>query len=292
MTRPSYDPGRRLQVLQLLLSPRIGGAETLASMLGDGLRPRGIDVRTAYLDPRDAASTTRLARISRLRTTLAEARPDVVLSHSALPNLYSRIVARGIPCITVLHSATHDFDDLKLRIFERLLSPRTSLVIAVSEHQAAEYRSHFGRRRVVVVPNGIRDEFFPASVPPEGAPRIVCAARLTAQKDPVTWLAACRKATELHSRLECTWWGPGDDSDAAAREVLTSHIAAPNQRIHFPGAAGDVAEAMRGAHVYFHTATREAHPIALLEAAASGLPIVCTKAVADTLPTNLPAATF
>ena len=113
-------------------------------------------------------------------------RPDVVVAHSALPNVYARLAApTGVPVVTVLHSATDDHHNRVLRIAERVLGRRTAHVIAVSRVQAEVYLTHFPRRspRTTVIPNGVRAELVPATARPV-ARTIGVLARVDMQKRP------------------------------------------------------------------------------------------------------------
>ena len=65
-----------------------------------------------------------------------------------------------------------------------------------------------------------------------------------------------------------------------------------NDALIWAGPTADAGSVLSRADIYFHPARAEAHPLAPLEAAAVGLPIVCTEAVAVALPRGLPAATF
>lgn len=279
-----------MKVLQLLLAPAIGGAETLAAGLETGLVPHGFDVRTAYLDP-TGSSPSPAVRLRRLRSLVREMGPDVVLAHSALPNIYARMVAgRALPVVTVLHSASRDFDSRLLRTAESLLQRRTAAVIAVARPQAEEYEAAFGNQvTLLVVPNGVSPDL-PTKRPArnDGAVRVVTLARINQQKDPATWRAAAALAVASQPELQFTWWGPA----ATDPELQALVVAEGNPALVWAGPTTDVGSVLSAADVYFHPARAEAHPLAPLEAAAVGLPIVCSEAVADALPKGLPSATF
>lgn len=272
-----------MRVIQLLLSDRIGGAETLAESLHSDFRGCGWDATVAYLDPTGVKGSPR-KRLSSLRAQVASTKPDVVLSHSALPNLYARLAWPG-PVVTVLHSATDDFASAQLRVAERLLQRRTAATVAVSSEAAAVYMRRFGRTPLVI-PNGVRAQFLPGGRDVVGPPRIVCCARLSAQKDPATWFQIAARVTAAVD-AEFAWYGPDEGG--------MSNFERPDDetwRHSFKGPTDAPWDVVRSASIYLHTATREAHPIALLEAAAAGVPIVCTQDVAETLPVGLAATTF
>ncbi len=60
----------------------------------------------------------------------------------------------------------------------------------------------------------------------------------------------------------------------------------------FKGETADVASVLARASLLVHAASREAHSIGLLEAAAVGVPIVCSDSVSRGLPDWIPVETF
>ena len=281
-----------LRVLQLLLSPAIGGAETLAEGLGQGLPEHGFDVVTCYLDP-PGSPTSPWSRWRRLRRLVRSTRPGLVLAHSALPNVYARLAAgRRVRVVTVLHSASRDFDDATLRRAEKLLQRRTATVVAVARQQAEEYASAFGDRvPVTVIPNGVSSALGARPPAPEGRARlrVLTLARVTRQKDPLTWRAAALLVVSKRRDVDFHWFGPAASDD----ETLQSLMAETgDDRVRWMGPVAAAVDAIADADLYFHPALAEAHPLAVLEAAAAGRPIVCSEAVAAVVPAGLPVATF
>jgi L-malate glycosyltransferase len=279
------------RVLQLLLSPAIGGAETLAFGLEAGLSEHGFEVQTGFLDPA-GSSASPLARIARIRALVRAVQPDIVLAHSALPNLYARLVAgRRLPVVVVLHSASRDFDNPMLRLAERALRRRTALVVAVARPQATEYRSAFGSSvQLELIPNGVSVSLGakPCRASAEGQVRVVTLARINQQKDPATWRGAALLAVATRPDLAFAWSGPrAAEVDQQALVAATGHPS-----VTWAGPTSEPGAVLAAADIYFHPARAEAHPLAPLEAAAVGLPVVCSDAVASSLPAGMPAATF
>lgn len=268
-----------MKVLQVLLSERIGGAESAARALATEWQVTGHQSATVYLDG-DGSKTIR--RLKHLRGAIRASNSDVILSHSALPNAYARVAAigLGVPVVCVLHSAARDFDDAKIRTAETLLQPRTAAVVAVSPSQVTEYRAVFPRTPVNLIPNGVGDEFFPAVEVPHDF-KILSVGRVVQQKDPRTWAQIAGRMRMEDSRLQFDWVGPtGMDHALSPLEGGLSGAAG----VRFVGPSMAVAANLRSARLFLHTAHREAHSVALLEAAASGLPIVCTREVGAGLP--------
>jgi glycosyltransferase involved in cell wall biosynthesis len=274
-----------MKIMQVLLREQIGGAETLASQLEAAWVSKGHGCITVYLDEDDRGGV--LARLRKLRRAAGNECPDVVVSHSALPNLYARI-ACPCPVVTVLHSASDDFANSKLRLAERLLLRRTAAVVAVAALQAGSYVQRFPQaaRRLVVINNGVG--LSPREITYSHVPRhVVTTARFAEQKNPALWASVSDKATADGVGLEFRWWGPMA-SDPRCEEVLASiGIGA-----RYCGPTSEVGKALDRADIYFHPSHREAFSIGILEAAAYGLPIVCSESVADGLPVELRPWTF
>lgn len=273
-----------MRIAHVLLRDMVGGAESLVTSLSEEFRRLGHETRTVFLDPA-GASPSRLARLHRMRAALNNGEFDVVFSHSALPSVFARATSAS-PVIPVLHSAVDDFDNRTLRYAERVLRRRTAAVIAVSDQQRSAYLSRFGQKVPVrVIPNGIRSDLRYTAGTAARPLRVSTLARVAAQKDPTTWLEVARSLA-LEDEIELTWYGPDDSNgllEAESKDLLSAH---------FNGPARDVPLTLASTDILFHPAIEEAHPIALLEAAASGVPILCTEPVAAILAPFIPTIAF
>lgn len=267
----------------MLLSPRIGGAEALAASLESHWTAADVSVNTVFLDEVTDSPGSRLKRIRSLRRKLREDRPDIVLAHSAIPNIYARLAAPlATPVITVLHSASDDFATRRARILERILLVRTAHVVAVSPWQQRKYTGYFGfAERVSIIPNGIRSDIRPRSQARVVPRSLVTVARIANQKNPSLWTSVAGLLHARSSPLSLTWWGPLPAS-GHLRDLVSAFASAPSSG-RFAGPTADVPGALEAADAMFHPADREAHSIGILEAAAAGLPVVCSGAVATTL---------
>ncbi|MFF1881322.1 glycosyltransferase family 4 protein [Pseudarthrobacter sp. NPDC058196] len=272
-----------MKITQVLLSPRIGGAEALAASLESHWTAVDVSVSTVFLDEDTDSPRSRLKRISLLRRKLREQRPDIVLAHSAIPNIYARLAAPlPTPVITVLHSASDDFAARRARILERILLVRTAHVVAVSAWQQQKYIEYFGfADRVSIIPNGIRSDIRHRAQAREVPRSLVTVARIANQKNPSLWASVAELLHARNSPLSLTWWGPLPAS-ADLRDLMAAFASVPSSG-RFAGPTADVPWALETADAMFHPADREAHSIGVLEAAAAGLPIVCSRAVAATL---------
>jgi glycosyltransferase involved in cell wall biosynthesis len=281
-----------MKILQVLLSPRIGGAETLADSLSSEWTLMGASCKTHYLDADNSSTRSRRSRMASLSRTIREWRPDILVSHSALPNLYSRLVApRRLPVVAVLHSATDDFASRSLRWSERLVRLRTAAIVGVSQGQIDQYIGRFGSRVPIRrIPNGIRRDAHPKEQFQKVPLTAVTVARLAAQKNPHVWAKTARLLALHGPDLRLDWWGPR--SVDGGLDNVVSKDSLEGSRGSYRGATTDPISALRSSDFLFHPADREAHSIGILEAAAVGLPVVCSATVAATLPPEIVAVSF
>lgn len=258
-------------IAQILLSPRIGGAESLVESLSYEWDRLGHASEVVYLDP-ETVKRGRWSRLRNLRDSLRALQPDLVLAHSYLPGLYARLAwGHPGPVHVVLHSAGDDFAHPQSVALERLLAARTASVIAVSERQLDSYRSRFGGRvRSTVISNGVSDRIKPRLALRSTPRRIITVARVAPQKRPDFWAEVARDFTKSHPDIIMEWWGP-----LSGTAELDAFVLEPGaQSASYKGPTDDVAAAFESADIMFHPSGREAASIALLEGAVSGLPIV------------------
>lgn len=264
-----------MKVVQVLLSERIGGAEALAETLHRAwTQGPQVESQVIYLD--EGSKKSRFRRLVSIRRRLRTLRPDCIVAHSAIPNTYVRVAAqRGIPVVCVLHSASDDFSSWTRRWTERLLRMRTAAVVAVSSTQADVYRSHFSARgpEVRVIPNGLPMDWAPKSIASVVPRTVVTLGRVVPQKCPDFWIDIAKAASVRLPHLTFEWWGPIPDSALASAQQLLG-LSETEGNAFFRGSTSTPNDVLRSADIFLHTSVREAHSIALLEAAASGLPVI------------------
>lgn len=154
---------------------------------------------------------------------------------------------------------------------------RASTRILANSHDVAEYiasRYAAPRERVRVIPNGIdTQKFFPAPARALEAPLIVTAGRMVPQKNQALFLRAAR---ELHSRVPQVRFAiAGDGPLRGELEQLARELGLAS-RVEFLGECDRLDELFRTAHVFWLTSRWEGMPNVLLEAMASGVPVVAT----------------
>ncbi|MCB9689600.1 MAG: glycosyltransferase [Alphaproteobacteria bacterium] len=234
-----------------------------------------LGLRRGELAPR---LVTGLARIIRRQ------RPDVVHSHT-LPANFAARAARLLSRPPVLVTSAHNLVEggRAKMLYYRLTDRLADLTTNCSESAVERYIriKAAPADRIRYMPNGIDTERFH----PDDAFRAearsayvaddgflwLAVARLTEQKDWPNMFAACERALRAQDRLLVV--GNGELEDDVRRWVAERGL---QDRVLLLGTRTDIPELMRAADGYVMSSAWEGLPIVLLEASASGLPIVAT----------------
>lgn len=155
----------------------------------------------------------------------------------------------------------------------------TSGFIAPSEHLAKTLIDHGARSECHVLPNGVMLERYAAAKASDspitkrpGEKLIICVARLSAEKRQATIVEAMKYLKAKNVRLVLVGEGPLGEKLEALAEAYGVH-----ERIVFAGAqsSASVAALMKQADIFTLPSYRfDNQPMVILEAIASGLPIV------------------
>lgn len=264
----------------------------LTVALGDlGARVHVIPMRTTYA----------LGSVLALAELFESVEADLVHTHGMLVNILGRMAAHrtGIPCISTVH-VTRDLGGrprvgglaamLKNRFYYRPLDNWTSRyadrVVAVSDAVRQDLlRQGYAADRIVVIPNGIDPAPFEAVPPSEGATlrdelgvpgdAIVMGqvARLSPQKDLLTFVDAVARAIDLTPRVHALVAGEGPERAAIEARIRLRGLG---DRIRLLGFRTDVARLMAAFDVFVLSSRWEGLPLTVLEAMASSLPVVAT----------------
>lgn len=248
------------------------GRERVADLTGetfDGL------AESVGLAPTNLLSATRA-----VGRAYRQYRPDIVHAHSSFAGVWARL-ARIPPARIVYTPHCYAFERqdinrmarLSYREAERILARRTGFVIGVSPRELALAKRLNRRQPASYVPNVAR---VPEPAAAGGSQRedrsliVVGAGRLCHQKDPSFFRAVAGHLRELAPEIRLRWLGGGDPGDEHMLRSEGVDVTGWIER-------GEVLREMSTADVYLHTAAWEGAPITLLEAAASGLPVVARR---------------
>ncbi len=302
MTENSLPPER---ILYLTTQLAFGGAESQLAALARQFKARGhgvfvvsmkehlalhqellaADIPVFSLGMRSAFSTP--TGLYRLSVILEKVQPDILHCHLFHANFLGRLV-RLVTNIPVVISTAHSIviNRSWWRLAYRLTDPLADLTTSVSAASTAEYRKKgvAAKGKMVFVPNGIdTEQFRPNRFQRERLRdelgvdnRFVWIAvgRFEPPKDYPTLLGAFSvfKKTAGAAALLLVGDGPlRNEMEGLARKLKME------ESVRFLGVRRDIPELMNASDAYVMSSQWEGFPMVLLEAAASGLPIVTTR---------------
>ncbi len=239
--------------------------------LGDELAAEGIVVRSL--------TGGQLRRVRQLAAQLQADRIDVVhswlyLANAALGGV--RLLSKSSPMIT---SARNCKVHGTVNWLTNVWAFRCSRAIVANSQGVAAYiaRTYWApRARIRVIPNAVDVErFHPVAAESAAVGPVVTVGRLVAQKNHSLFLAAaaalCREVPAARFVIV---------GDGPLRPVLEKQASALGiaDRIWFAGERHDVEALLRTASVFWLTSHWEGMPNVVLEAMASGVPVIATDA--------------
>lgn len=283
-------PDKPLKLAVLLQDLEFGGTQRYALHLMRGLDRQlftpelwvlnsGSDLEAEVL-----ATGAPLVRLSRhppgsplalppLACQIARSKPDILYTLTAVPNIWGRLFGRmaGIPAIVAGFRAFKpgQWERLLWRLSDRLICNAEVLrQRAITHHWAPE-------DRVGMVPNCVDTKHFtPQGTQIHGLPRIVSVARLVPDKSPLVLMEAFALVRQQIPAARLTLVGEGP---------LMSQVQTRMDKLGIQGTVeivsgcGEVRPHLAQAQVFVLTSHREGSPNAILEAMASGLPVVAAR---------------
>ena len=285
MTRP-------LKVVHLTLGLDVGGQEKLLVEFARHANRRQVDLHFISLTTRgalageleshgwpvtalEAPSGLRPGLILGLARVLRRLGADVLHTHDDRPNIHGAPAAHLAGVRRVIHTRHHQGTHLsrRQRWLVRFVSLFDHRFVCIS-HDSARHAlaAGIGRRRVVVLPNGIDLERFAPTGPKPTGPAVLVA-RLAPVKDVGTLLdaVALLALTCPDFRLEIAGDGPcrAELEAQAVRLGLSDHV-------RFLGVVHDVPALLARARLFVLSSISEGISLTLLEAMARGLPVIAT----------------
>ncbi len=298
-----------IRCLLLVTGLAYGGAETQVMHIAIRLRRRGWTVQLvslmpprAYVEELGAAGIPVFSLgirrkvpdprpVLRLARFIREWRPHIVHSQMVHANLAARF-SRLIAPMPVLICTAHNIDERgrkgsgRLReITYRLTDPLSDLTTQICWAGLERYVrvGAVPHHKIRYVPNGVDTARFKPDLEArlglrkelnvEGSFVWLAVGRLDLQKDYSNLLRAFAKVRG--AKPEALLLIAGDGPLRPALEGLARTLGV-DERIHFLGIRRDVPELMNAADAYVMSSAWEGMPMVLLEASATGLPIVAT----------------
>lgn len=292
LSRASPSPlTNRTRVLHVVPQLEVGGLEGMAIefakhtnreafellfvCLGERGRPaesieaQGIKVITLH-----TAHGLKLSLLKSLLRVIRDFSPSVIHAHNTRAFFYAGLAGKmtRVPVIGTQHSRRfpkRGRQGLLFKLATRLLNQL--VCVSQDSRNAAE---EFGpAKRPLCVRNGIDLARFSDAGCRAGMPA-VSVGRLSREKDYGTLIQATKLVVEKRPDFELEIYGAGP-----CLGELEALVAAANlgRNVRFPGATGQVAEKLSGKSFFVLSSLTEGISLAILEAMASGLPVVATR---------------
>jgi glycosyltransferase involved in cell wall biosynthesis len=224
----------------------------------------------------------------RLPPVLRDFQPDIIHSHLhvlryAFPFLLRH---KKTSLLHTVHNLAEREIEPGLRWLQRYALHHGAFPVAVAEEVAVSLGRLYGIQPCSVIPNGIPTNYYarPQTACKEWRARegfgpddvlFVCVARFAPQKNHALLLKAFAQgpASDIHAHLVLV--GEGDLRGQLDIQAKDLGIAA---KVHFLGLRTDIPDVLGAMDVFVLSSDYEGNPLSVMEAMASGLPVVSTSA--------------
>jgi glycosyltransferase involved in cell wall biosynthesis len=299
------SPLRVLHVLEATLGGTLRYLENIAECLGGTDLSLGFAYGTARADSRlepllakmkfdgwslypvpmrrEINVAAELESIRILRHVLQDFRPDVVHCHSSKAGVLGRVASllvRPSPAVVYSPHALAIPLGRQYLYIERLLRKLTERFIAVSDSEAGDivrYQLATPDRVTVAYPLIDCDYFAPradrdTSADAKGTFTVMGVGRLTAQKDPLRFIAIVRRIQQTMPGVKGVWIGDGE-----LREEFEHHAVTGSGSIQLVPWQRDIRPYLSAADVLLSTSRYESFGYMVAEALALEVPIVASR---------------
>lgn len=295
-----------MKILQLISSEGFYGAENVVAALTRDLQQRGHSVilgvfENTHVSPNSVAAqfesrglqVTRIlcrrrfdpAGIKKIREIVRTQNIELVHSHGYKSDIYAWLAARraGLPLLATSHLWTRQTAAVRFYEFLDARVLRTfDAAVAVSDRIAADLcHAHVPGQKIRIIDNGIDLHPFDSAVPvlkPElsvGDRLLIgTVGRLVSQKGMPFFLQAAQHLLKQFSNLQFVL--VGDGPERAKLEQMAKDLDL-GTKVSFTGARSDMANVYASLNIFVLASISEGLPMALLEAMASGVPVVATE---------------
>ena len=258
--------GHQAAVLSLSDAEQVGNAPATEAAMKARVRDGGATALSLGLANRNNLPAGALA----MRRVLRMIRPDVIHAHTARALFPLALAMPGVPVVLTHHNSRLSFPPSAFALFNCIVDS----YVAISHQCETLLRGH-ARKPVRMILNAASARFQSGQPRVASArdPIILAVGTVSAQKDYPTLLRAARPLTEAlaaqgrAARIRIAGAGP---------ELGGLQALAAGEPVELLGARSDVDVLMRQADLFVNCSLWEGFPIAMIEAAMSGLPIVAT----------------
>jgi len=295
----------KVKVVQIipLLSP--GGAERVAVHLATGLNRRRYETTVISLSGRVGCDLDHMLEgaeiearylgkhpgfdyrvYTRLDSVLTEIEPDVIHTHLHVLrySLPSMLLMKRVAMVHTVHNLAEREVEPRARLIQRYALTHGVKPIAVAEEVAASLKSLYGIQRCRVISNCIPTALYanPQTSRKDWRAKegfndtdvlFVCVARFGPQKNHALLLKSFAHGPASDPRAHLVLVGEGELRANLEEQAKKLNVA---EKVHFLGLHSDIPDVLGAMDAFVLSSDYEGNPLSVLEAMASGLPIVST----------------
>jgi len=245
--------------------------------------PEGVDRRALGLAGESKSSLGALfanaRRVLALRRLIVKLRPQVVLGMMTTSSVLAVAAARRLSCRVIATEHTHPPSQSLPPVWQKLRRwayPRAHAVVALTSGTASWLEENVPCSQVTVIPNSVRwplETGEPVLPPParEGRCRLLAVGRLHPLKGFDVLLRAFAQLVDYFPNWDLVILGEGAEREALQNQIEESGLEG---RVSMPGRVGNLADWYEDADLYVLSSRVEGLSNTLIEAMASGLPVV------------------
>lgn len=267
--------GHRSTVVTLADADSVGNSRAMEATL----RQRILDEGGEHISLQLGTSRNPLRGWRQMRALVRRLKPDVIHAHTARALLMLLAHPGKAPVVLTHHNSKLSFPTAMFRLFDQI----ADAYVAISKETEQIFTQNV-KRPIAYIPNAA-SKSFSASEPRMRAsanPQILSVGTISAQKhyDLLVEVAAALK-NRIGVGTMPKFMVAGNGADLENMRVMAKERGVADH-VHFLGERSDIAQLMQSSDLYLNTSRYEGMPVALLEAMASGLPIVATKVAGNT----------
>lgn len=214
-------------------------------------------------------------RLGKLRKIWKSEKPNLVLSCIGKNNFMTVVTTMGTgtrAVVSVVGEAKEEYPSRLMRMLANLLFPFADGVILQTERSRLFFNKRV-QRRAVILPNSLNPDFIRDRYEGERDHRIVSVGRMDANKNHEMMIRAFAALQERYPSYTFTIYGDGELRGYL--EDLADRLGVSG-RVLMPGVIPDVAGQIEKAALFLLTSYSEGVSNALIEALATGLPVIAT----------------
>ena len=278
-----------------------GGAERVASLLCNWWAEQGHAVTAITFEPLDAeplyklhadvplrqlasfnrrvslasSVATNVRRLFRLRAVLNDFKPDIIVAFTTEANVVALWAALGLG-IPVVVSERNQPDRLGLGAW-RQVARRLSYPMAAALVVQIEAIAEWGRKRfrvpIHVIPNPVRLALVSNRSEQPSEKLLLAVGRLVRQKGFDVLISSFARVAAAHPNWKLVVYGEGPERAALEARIRGLSMT---ERIFLPGLSRDIGAVYAAAALFVLPSRFEGYPNVLLEALATGCPVIAT----------------